>query len=145
MRKHFDLISQYLIGVLFGFGLLISGMTNPQKILNFLDLSGLWDPSLLFVMGGAVLVGLGGFYLLRKRSQAFFGGALHMPARRDVSKPLLIGSMIFGVGWGIAGFCPGPAVVAVGAGQSKAFVFVIAMLAGMWICEHFFTAHKKLP
>jgi len=145
MRKHFDLISQYLIGVLFGFGLLISGMTNPQKILNFLDLSGLWDPSLLFVMGGAVLVGLGGFYLLRKRSQAFFGGALHMPARRDVSKPLLIGSMIFGVGWGIAGFCPGPALVAVGAGQSKAFVFVIAMLAGMWICEHFFTAHKKLP
>ena len=145
MRKHFDLISQYLIGVLFGFGLLISGMTNPQKILNFLDLSGLWDPSLLFVMGGAVLVGLGGFYLLRKRSQAFFGGALHVPTRRDVSKPLLIGSMIFGVGWGIAGFCPGPAVVAVGAGQSKALVFVIAMLAGMWICDHFFTAHKKLP
>ena len=87
MRKHFSLISQYLIGVLFGLGLLISGMTNPQKILNFLDLTGSWDPSLLFVMGGAVLVGLAGFYLLTKRGQAFFGGALHMSTRRDISQP----------------------------------------------------------
>jgi uncharacterized membrane protein YedE/YeeE len=143
MRKHFTFISQYLIGVLFGLGLLISGMTNPQKILNFLDLAGLWDPSLLFVMGGAVLVGLAGFYLLTKRSQAFFGSVLHLPTRRDISKPLVIGSIIFGIGWGIAGFCPGPAIVSIGSGQAKAIVFVIAMLAGMWICEHFFTAHKK--
>ena len=143
MRKHFTLISQYLIGVFFGFGLIISGMTNPQKILNFLDLAGSWDPSLLFVMGGAVLVGLAGFYLLTKRSQAFFGGALHVPTRRDISKPLVIGSIIFGVGWGIAGFCPGPAIVSIGSGQAKAVVFVIAMLAGMLICEHFFSAHKQ--
>jgi uncharacterized protein len=143
MRKHFNLISQYLIGVLFGFGLLISGMTNPQKILNFLDLAGSWDPSLLFVMGGAVLIGLIGFYLLTQRSQAFFGGALRVPTRRDISKPLVIGSIIFGAGWGIAGFCPGPAIVSVGSGQAKAIVFVIAMLAGMWICEHFFIAHQK--
>ena len=88
MKKHFSLISQYAIGILFGWGLIISGMSNPQKILSFLDIAGLWDPSLLFVMGGAVLVGLAGFYLAGKRSEAFFGGALHIPTRRDISRPL---------------------------------------------------------
>jgi uncharacterized protein len=143
MKKHFSLISQYAIGILFGWGLIISGMSNPQKILSFLDIAGQWDPSLLFVMGGAVMVGLAGFYLAGKRSEAFFGGALHIPTRRDISKPLVIGSFIFGAGWGIAGFCPGPALVALGAGHIKAFVFVIAMLVGMLICERFFTAHRK--
>jgi uncharacterized protein len=143
MKKHFSLISQYAIGILFGWGLIISGMSNPQKILSFLDITGQWDPSLLFVMGGAVMVGLAGFYLAGKRSEAFFGGALHIPTRRDISKPLVIGSFIFGAGWGIAGFCPGPALVALGAGHIKAFVFVIAMLVGMLICERFFTAHRK--
>jgi uncharacterized membrane protein YedE/YeeE len=143
MRRHFSFFSQYLIGVLFGIGLIISGMSNPQKILNFLDLAGNWDPSLIFVMGGAILVGLAGFYLVSKRSEAFFGGALHIPTRRDISKPLIIGSLIFGAGWGIAGFCPGPAIVAFGAGHLKAFVFILAMLAGMSICNRFFTGHKK--
>ncbi len=142
MRKHFSLISQYLIGVMFGFGLIISGMTNPQKILNFLDITGFWDPSLIFVMGGAVLVGLGGFYLVTKRSEAFFGGALHIPKRRDITMPLIIGSVMFGAGWGIAGFCPGPAIVSLGSGHIKALVFVLAMLAGMAICDRFFTGHK---
>ena len=145
MRKHFSLISQYLIGVMFGFGLIISGMTNPQKILNFLDITGSWDPSLIFVMGGAVLVGLGGFYLVTKRSEAFFGGALHIPKRRDITMPLIIGSVMFGAGWGIAGFCPGPAIVSLGSGQIKALVFVLAMLAGMAICDRFFTGHKIEP
>ena len=143
MKKHFSLFSQYAIGVLFGWGLIISGMSNPQKILGFLDLAGLWDPSLMFVMLGAVLVGLGGFYIVSKRSEAFFGGALHIPTRRDISKPLVIGSLIFGAGWGIAGFCPGPAIVALGAGHLKALVFVLAMLAGMAICNRFFTGHKR--
>jgi hypothetical protein len=143
MKKHFGLFSQYLIGVLFGLGLIISGMSNPQKILGFLDLAGLWDPSLIFVMLGAVLVGLGGFYVVSKRTEAFFGGAMHLPKRRDITKPLIIGSLIFGAGWGIAGFCPGPAIVALGAGHLKAFVFLVAMLAGMEICERFFSAHKK--
>ena len=143
MKKHFGLFSQYLIGVLFGLGLIISGMSNPQKILGFLDLAGLWDPSLIFVMLGAVLVGLGGFYVVRKRTEAFFGGAMHLPKRRDITKPLIIGSLIFGAGWGIAGFCPGPAIVALGAGHLKAFVFLVAMLAGMEICERFFSAHKS--
>ena len=143
MKKHFSLISQYAIGILFGSGLIISGMTNPMKIQNFLDLAGLWDPSLIFVMGGAVIVGLAGFYLAGKRSAAFFGGALQIPTRRDISKPLVIGSFIFGAGWGIAGFCPGPAIVALGAGHLKALAFVIAMLAGMHLCERFFTGHRK--
>ncbi|CAM3663523.1 YeeE/YedE family protein [Polynucleobacter antarcticus] len=142
MRKHFSLYSQYLIGVLFGLGLLVSGMSNPQKILNFLDLAGNWDPSLIFVMGGAVIVGLAGFYLSKKKTEAFFGGALHLPTRTEITKPLIIGSLIFGAGWGIAGFCPGPAIVALGAGHVKALVFVAAMLAGMAICNRFFTAHK---
>ena len=145
MKKHFGLISQYAIGVLFGWGLIISGMSNPQKILGFLDLAGNWDPSLIFVMLGAVLVGLAGFYVVSKRTQAFFGGALHIPTSLDITKPLLIGSLIFGGGWGIAGFCPGPALVALGAGHLKAFVFVAAMLAGMEICERFFTGHRGKP
>ena len=145
MKKHFGLLSQYAIGVLFGWGLIISGMSNPQKILGFLDLAGNWDPSLLFVMLGAVLVGLGGFYVVSKRTEAFFGGALHIPTRRDITKPLIVGSLIFGAGWGIAGFCPGPALVALGAGHLKALVFVIAMLVGMEICERFFTGHRNIP
>jgi len=143
MKKHFSLISQYAIGILFGWGLIISGMSNPQKILSFLDIAGVWDPSLLFVMGGAILVGLVGFYLAGKRSEAFFGGALLIPNRRDITKPLVIGSFIFGAGWGIAGFCPGPALVALGTGHLKALVFIMAMLAGMLICERFFTAHRR--
>jgi len=145
MKKHFGLLSQYGIGLLFGWGLIISGMSNPQKILGFLDLAGNWDPSLAFVMFGAVLVGLGGFYIVSKRTQAFFGGALHIPTRRDITKPLVIGSLIFGAGWGIAGFCPGPALVALGAGHLKALVFVAAMLVGMEICERFFSAHRGKP
>lgn len=142
MKKHYGLLSQYLIGVFFGWGLIISGMTNPSKILGFLDLAGQWDPSLLFVMLGAVMIGLCGFYIASKRTEAFFGGALHVPKRKDITRPLVIGSFIFGVGWGIAGFCPGPAIVALGAGYLQAFVFLIAMLAGMEICDRLFTAHK---
>ncbi|WP_353431520.1 YeeE/YedE family protein [Polynucleobacter sp. MWH-UH23A] len=145
MKKHFSLFSQYAIGVLFGFGLIISGMSNPKKVLGFLDLAGAWDPSLIFVMLGAILVGLAGFYVVKKRSEAFFGGALHIPTRRDISKALVIGSFIFGVGWGIAGICPGPALVAMGAGYLKALAFVVAMLVGMRVCERFFTAHKQAP
>jgi hypothetical protein len=145
MKKHFGLFSQFAIGVLFGWGLIVSGMSNPQKILGFLDLAGNWDPSLAFVMLGAVLVGLGGFYIVSKRSVAFFGGVLHIPTRRDITRPLIIGSLIFGAGWGIAGFCPGPALVALGAGHLKALVFVVAMLVGMEICERFFQGHKNKP
>lgn len=118
-------------------------MSNPEKILGFLDIMGTWDPSLIFVMAGAVIIGLGGFYIASQRTATFFGSALHLPARRDINQPLIIGSLIFGAGWGIAGFCPGPAIVALGAGHLKAAVFLIAMLVGMEICERFFSLHKK--
>jgi uncharacterized membrane protein YedE/YeeE len=131
----FSNLSEYLIGVLFGLGLIISGMTNPAKILAFLDIAGAWDPSLIFVMGGAVLVGLIAFYLAKNRTQSFFGGAMHIPTRRDIDRPLIIGSALFGVGWGLAGFCPGPALVSLGSGESKALVFVVAMLGGMLLFD----------
>jgi uncharacterized membrane protein YedE/YeeE len=145
MRKSIGLVSQYLIGVLFGLGLLVSGMSNPEKILAFLDLGGAWDPSLIFVMGGAVLVGLVAFYLAKKRTQSFFGDALQIPTRRDIDKRLVIGSLLFGLGWGIAGFCPGPALVALGTGHAKPLVFVLAMLVGMAACEWFFSGNKRAP
>ena len=137
----FSNLSEYLIGVLFGLGLMISGMTNPAKILAFLDLAGAWDPSLIFVMGGAVLVGLIAFYLAKNRTQSFLGGAMHIPTRRDIDRPLLIGSAMFGVGWGLAGFCPGPALVSLGSGEIKALVFVVAMLGGMLLFD--FVGQKK--
>jgi uncharacterized membrane protein YedE/YeeE len=137
----FSNASEYLIGVLFGLGLIISGMTNPAKILAFLDLAGTWDPSLIFVMGGSVLVGLIAFYLAKNRTQSFLGGAMQIPTRRDIDRPLIIGSALFGVGWGLAGFCPGPALVSLGSGELKALVFVVAMLGGMLLFE--FMGQKK--
>lgn len=127
--------SEFLIGLLFGWGLLISGMTDPGKVLGFLDLAGAWDPSLAFVMGGGVLVGLVGFALAKKRTTSFLGSAMHLPTSRDIDRRLVLGSLIFGAGWGLAGFCPGPGIVAMGAGESKAALFVVAMIAGMWAFE----------
>jgi uncharacterized membrane protein YedE/YeeE len=127
--------SEFLIGLLFGWGLLISGMTDPGKVLGFLDLAGAWDPSLAFVMGGGVLVGLVGFALAKKRTTSFLGSAMHLPTSRDIDRRLVLGSLTFGAGWGLAGFCPGPGIVAIGAGESKAALFVVAMIAGMWAFE----------
>ena len=137
----FSNLSEYLIGVLFGLGLIISGMTNPAKILAFLDIAGVWDPSLIFVMGGAVLVGLIAFYLAKNRTQSFLGSVMNIPTRRDIDRPLIIGSALFGVGWGLAGFCPGPALVSLGSGELKALVFVVAMLGGMLLFD--FLGQKK--
>lgn len=128
-------ISEFAVGLIFGIGLILSGMTDPGKVLGFLDLYGAWDPSLALVMGGAIFVGVFAFALAKKRSTTFLGGALELPASRDIDRPLLIGSLVFGVGWGLAGFCPGPALVSMGAGEPKAAVFVMAMLAGMLLFE----------
>lgn len=128
-------LSAFLAGLLFGVGLIVSGMTDPSKVIGFLDFAGAWDPSLAFVMGGAVLVGALGFRFAERRAVSFFGGLLQLPTRRDVDLRLLLGSLTFGAGWGLAGFCPGPAVVSMGAGQDKAVVFVIAMIAGMALYE----------
>ena len=127
--------SEFLIGLFFGWGLLISGMTDPGKVLGFLDLAGAWDPSLAFVMGGGVLVGLVGFTLAKKRTTSFLGSAMHLPTSRDIDRRLVLGSFTFGAGWGLAGFCPGPGIVAMGAGESKAALFVVAMIAGMGVFE----------
>lgn len=126
---------EFIAGLLFGLGLIVSGMTDPSKVFGFLDLLGLWDPSLAFVMGGAILVGLFAFALSRRRGTTLLGEPLHVPASPRISKRLVLGSLVFGVGWGIAGFCPGPAIVSLGAGQVKALVFVGAMLAGMALFE----------
>ena len=128
-------ISEFLVGLVFGLGLIVSGMTDPGKVLGFLDIAGLWDPSLAFVMGGAIAVGILAFAVAKKRTTSFLGGAMHLPSSRDIDRRLVIGSLMFGVGWCIAGFCPGPAIVSAGAGQPKAVVFVLAMLAGMWLFE----------
>ncbi|MGH8649672.1 MAG: DUF6691 family protein, partial [Burkholderiales bacterium] len=113
-------VSAFAGGLLFGTGLIISGMTDPSKIIGFLDVAGAWDPSLAFVMGGAVLVGFIAFRFARRRTASFLGGAMHLPNTRQIDRPLILGSLAFGVGWGLAGYCPGPAVVAFGAGQDKA-------------------------
>ena len=127
--------SEFVVGLLFGWGLLISGMTDPGKVIGFLDITGTWDPSLAFVMGGGILVGLFGFALAKKRTTSFLGAAMHLPTSRDIDRRLVVGSLIFGAGWGLAGFCPGPGLVTMGAGESKAALFVVAMVGGMLLFE----------
>ena len=122
-------------GLLFGFGLIVSGMANPEKVLGFLDIAGLWDPSLAFVMGGAVIVGLVTFTIARKRTLSFLGFDMKVPGHTHIDKRLIVGGLLFGIGWGIAGICPGPGLVALGAGEVKAVVFVASMLAGMGVFE----------
>lgn len=126
---------EFVVGLIAGSGLIVSGMTDPSKVIGFLDLGGVWDPSLALVMGGAIGVAVLAFALARKRTTTFLGGALQLPTARDIDRRLILGSLTFGAGWGLAGFCPGPAIVSVGAGQPKAIVFVLAMLAGMAIHE----------
>jgi uncharacterized membrane protein YedE/YeeE len=126
-----------LVGVLFGIGLIVSGMADPAKVLGFLDLAGAWDPSLAFVMGGAIAVGLPAFALARRRSRAWLGAEMRLPTAREIDRRLVAGSLLFGIGWGVAGFCPGPALVALGMGEAKALLFVLAMVAGMGAFEVF--------
>ena len=135
-----SLLAAFAAGLVFGIGLILSGMTDPAKVIGFLDIAGSWDPSLAFVMGGAVFVGLFAFALARRRAQAFLGGAMQLPSRRDIDLRLVLGSVVFGIGWGLAGFCPGPALVSFASGEAKAAVFVAAMLGGMVI----YTAAERL-
>jgi uncharacterized membrane protein YedE/YeeE len=129
------MLSEGAVGLLFGCGLLLSGLANPAKVLAFLDLAGPWDPSLALVMGGAIAVGLLAFSLAKKRRTSLLGEPMRLPQRSDIDRPLVLGSLGFGVGWGLAGFCPGPALVALGSGAPKAALFVLAMLVGMGLYE----------
>jgi uncharacterized protein len=124
-----------LSGLVFGLGLILAGMANPAKVLGFLDLAGLWDPSLALVMVGAIAVGSIAFILAKKRHLSYLGLTMQIPTNRIIDKRLAIGSLAFGVGWGLAGICPGPAVVLLGAGSFKGLIFTIAMLIGMGIFE----------
>ena len=124
-----------LAGLVFGLGLIVSGMADPAKVLGFLDLGGAWDPSLAFVMAGAIAVGALAFAMARKRTVSLLGATMKLPTSRDIDGRLVIGSVVFGIGWGVAGFCPGPGLVALGMGEVKALVFVAAMLVGMGAFE----------
>jgi uncharacterized protein len=125
----------FLAGLVLGIGLLLSGMADPAKVLGFLDLAGDWDPSLALVMAGAIAVAAVGFFVARRRAKSLLGAPMRLPTKRAVDSRLITGSLLFGAGWGLAGFCPGPALVALGMGQAKAIVFVLAMVAGMAIFE----------
>ena len=130
-----QLFAALIAGLIFGLGLILSGMTDPSKVIGFLDLAGPWDPSLAFVMGGAVLVGLVAFRIARTRSRTILGGPLRLPEATHIDRRLLLGGLAFGVGWGLAGFCPGPALASLATGGSKALIFTAAMLVGMVIFE----------
>lgn len=128
-------LSAFFIGLLFGLGLMLSGMTDPGKVQGFLDLAGAWDPSLAFVMGGAIAVGLLAFAVAKRRTRSFLGSGMYLPKATEIDRRLVLGSLIFGVGWGLAGFCPGPGLVSMAAGEVKGLVFVLAMLMGMVVFE----------
>ena len=130
-----NLLFSLLSGLIFGLGLIVSGMTNPAKVLGFLDLAGTWDPSLALVMAGAIAVGLGAFTVVKKRSLSLLGLPMQLPTAKQIDRRLIGGGVTFGIGWGLAGICPGPALVLVGAGLSQGLIFVGAMLAGMAIFE----------
>lgn len=120
------------IGLLFGLGLIVSGMIDPAKVLNFLDLAGTWDPSLAFVMGGAVVVTFFGYRFVLRRPSPIADVRFHMPTRTDIDARILAGPVIFGLGWGLSGYCPGPAIAALSLGQSGTIVFLVTMFLGFW-------------
>ncbi|PWF39047.1 YeeE/YedE family protein [Massilia glaciei] len=130
-----QIIMALLVGLVFGMGLIVSGMTDPSKVIGFLDLAGNWDPSLGFVMGGAVLVGLVAFGFASRRDKSLLGAPMRLPSATEIDRRLVLGSVAFGAGWGLAGYCPGPALASLAAGGAKPMIFVAAMVAGMAIFE----------
>jgi uncharacterized membrane protein YedE/YeeE len=129
------IVSAFIVGLVFGIGLIIAGMTNPAKVQGFLDLAGNWDPSLAFVMGGAILVGLVAFRFAGKRQRSLLGEAMRLPTATHIDRRLVLGGLAFGAGWGLAGFCPGPALASLATGGVKALIFTGAMVAGMIVFE----------
>ena len=132
-------IAALLAGLVFGLGLILSGMGNPAKVQNFLDFFGQWDPSLTLVMGGAIAVGMVAFSWAKRRKTALLGDAMQLPTSTVINRQLLTGSALFGIGWGLAGFCPGPALMNLSTLTPQVWLFVAAMLAGMW-AQHLWAA-----
>jgi uncharacterized protein len=125
------IFTSLLSGLVFGLGLIVSGMANPAKVIGFLDLTGNWDPSLALVMAGAIGISFFAFLVAQKRSRSLIGADMKLPGARHIDRRLVGGGLLFGIGWGIAGFCPGPGLVALGMGEVKALIFVASMLTGM--------------
>lgn len=143
-----SILLQFLTGLVFGVGLLVAGMSNPAKVLNFLDLAaipaGTWDASLAFVMVGGIAVTWLGFKLVLKRARPVFGRQFNLPTASEIDRRILVGPAIFGIGWGLAGFCPGPALTALGFGTSASLIFVAAMLVGMIAAKWLATSARSL-
>lgn len=137
-------LASLFAGLIFGLGLILSGMANPSKVLAFLDVSGNWDPSLLFVMAGAISVGFAAFSFGNKKAASLLGEPLRLPTARDIDKRLLLGSLVFGIGWGVAGYCPGPALTSLFTGL-KPLIFVAAMIGGMAAYELLEAWRKRHP
>jgi uncharacterized membrane protein YedE/YeeE len=130
-----QILTAFIVGLVFGIGLIVAGMTNPAKVQGFLDLAGNWDPSLAFVMGGAILVGLVAFRIAGKRERSLLGEPMRLPTATAIDRRLVLGGLTFGVGWGLGGFCPGPALASLATGGIKPIIFTVAMLAGMLAFE----------
>ena len=130
-----SIVFALLSGLLFGLGLIVSGMSDPAKVLGFLDLAGKWDPSLAFVMGGAILIGSLVFPFATKREKSILGSSTRLPTATKIDRRLVVGGLTFGVGWGLAGYCPGPALASLVLGGAKPWTFVMAMLGGMALFE----------
>lgn len=130
-----QLAAAFISGLVFGLGLILSGMTDPSKVIGFLDVTGNWNPSLAFVMAGAIMVGLVAFRIAAKHPSALFGGAIRLPQSTKIDRRLIFGGLTFGVGWGLAGYCPGPALASLASGRLEPIVFVLAMLGGMLLFE----------
>jgi len=129
------IVTAFIVGLVFGIGLIVAGMTDPAKVRGFLDLAGMWDPSLAFVMGGAILVGFAAFRIAGKRERALLGDAMRLPTATHIDRRLVLGGLAFGAGWGLAGFCPGPALASLATGGAKVMIFAGAMVAGMVVFE----------
>lgn len=132
-----QILAALAAGLVFGFGLSLSGMLDPARVQGFLDFFGEWDPSLAFVLGGAVAVAMGGFFVMRHMGHPLFDRTFHVPTNKRIDPPLIIGSAIFGAGWGLVGFCPGPAVASLSLGLIQSVLFVVSMLAGMMLHDRF--------
>ena len=129
------LVMSFVVGLVFGLGLILSGMANPAKVLGFLDLAGPWDPSLALVMAGAIAVAFLPFQWAKRQKMSLLGAPMQLPTSTRLDRRLVLGSVLFGAGWGVACFCPGPGLVALGMGVPQAYVFVLAMLVGMGLFE----------